>query len=422
VTEINPIMTAENSESAGVGTLPQSERRDFRGTGYVEAIRRAREIVPILRERAQRSEDARVLIRDNEQLLHEAGLFRIHQPKVFGGMELDFVAIVDIPAELARGCPSTAWNVGNLASHHWLLGYYSPETQHEVWDANPDALIASSVALAAGRARKADGGFIVNGRWPFSSGVDNSDWNMLAVTVFDDDGKTPIDWRLCLVPKSDYVIIDTWFAMGVAATGSKDIAVSELFVPERRALPLVLTRGGLEHPGAVLNAGPLFRIPVVAASGHPLAPAALGAAEGAYEMFLQAMAKRAGTYTGARVADFQAVQIKVARARCLIDSARYLLRQSALELQATAERNDIPDLETKLRFRAQSAYAVNQAREAVEVLWSCYGAQGLYTRDPLQRHLRDVLAIGQHFSFNFDIAGSAYGLLALGGRYASPTM
>jgi hypothetical protein len=65
---------------------------------------------------------------------------------------------------------------------------------------------------------------------------------------------------------------------------------------------------------------------------------------------------------------------------------------------------------------------VNQAREAVETLWSCYGAQGLYTRDPLQRHLRDLLAINQHFSFNFDIAGAAYGLFALGGRYANPTM
>ena len=120
------------------------------------------------------AEDARMLIRENEQLLHESGLFRFHQPKAFGGMELAFVAVVDIPAELARGCPSTAWNVGNLACHHWILGYYEPETQREVWDANPDALIASSIALAAGRARKAEGGFIVNGRWPFSSAVDNS--------------------------------------------------------------------------------------------------------------------------------------------------------------------------------------------------------------------------------------------------------
>jgi 3-hydroxy-9,10-secoandrosta-1,3,5(10)-triene-9,17-dione monooxygenase len=405
-----------------VGTLPQPVRRDFSRVGYDEAMRRAREIVPLLRERAQAAEDARGLTRDTEQLLHETGLFRFHQPKAFGGMELDFVAIVDISAELARGCPSTAWNVGNLACHHWILGYYHPETQHEVWDANPDALIASSIALAAGRARKADGGFIVSGRWPFSSGVDNSDWNMLAVTVYADDGKTAIDWRLCLVPKADYEIVDTWYAMGMGATGSKDIAVTDLFVPERRALALQLCRGGSEHPGAALNAGPLFRIPIVAAAALPLAPAALGAAEGAYELFLASMAKRAGTYTGAKVADFQAVQIKVARARCLIDSARQVLRQSAIAFQAAAERNEVPDLATKLRFRAQGAFAVNQAREAVETLWSCYGAQGLYTRDPLQRHLRDALAIAQHFSFNFDIAGAAFGLTALGGTYANPTM
>lgn len=415
--------TARPDQTAGrVGTLPQQVRRDFSAVDYQEAMRRARAITAMLRERAADTEDARMLVRDNEQLLHESGLFRFHQPKAFGGMELDFVAVVDIPAELARGCPSTAWNVGNLACHHWILGYYDPETQHEVWDANPDALIASSIALAAGRGRQTNGGFIVNGRWPFSSGVDNSDWNMLAVTVYGDDGKTAVDWRLCLVPRSDYQIIDTWYAMGMGGTGSKDIAVNELFVPERRALPLQRCRGGFAHPGAALNRSPLFGIPIVAASSHPLAPAAVGAAEGAYELFLAAMARRVGTYTGAKVSDFQAVQVKVARARCLIDSARAFLRDSAVALQAAAARGEAPDLETKLRFRTHSAFAVNQAREAVETLWSCYGAQGLYTRDPLQRHLRDVLAMGQHFSFNFDIAGAAYGLHALGGPYGNPTM
>ena len=403
-----------------VGTLPQSERRDFSNVSYDEAMRRARDIVPVLRGRAQACEDARMLIRENEQLLHETGLFRFHQPKAFGGMELEFVAIFDIPAEIARGCPSTAWNVGNLATHHWMLGYWEPETQHEVWDANPDALIASSIALAAGRARKADGGFVVNGRWPFSSGVDNADWNMLAVTVYD--GETAIDWRLCLVPKTDYEIIDTWHAMGMSGTGSKDIAVKDLFVPERRALALQRTRGGYEHPGAAIHRGALFGIPIIGAAGIPLSPASIGAAEGAYEHFVATMQKRTGTYTGAKVADFQAVQIKLARARVMIDAARALSRDASIALQQMSARHEVPDMATKLRFRAQSAFAVGQAREAIELLWSCYGAQGIYTRDPLQRYLRDAIAMSQHFSFNFDIAGSAFGLHALGGGYANPAM
>jgi 3-hydroxy-9,10-secoandrosta-1,3,5(10)-triene-9,17-dione monooxygenase len=129
-----------------------------------------------------------------------------------------------------------------------------------------------------------------------------------------------------------------------------------------------------------------------------------------------------GTYTGAKVSDFQAVQIKLARARVLIDSGRALSRNASIALQAMSARGEIPDIATKLRWRAQSAFAVNQAREAVETLWSCYGAQGLYTRDPIQRHLRDVIAMNQHFSFNFDIAGAAFGLHALGGNYVNPSM
>ena len=208
----------------------------------------------------------------------------------------------------------------------------------------------------------------------------------------------------------------------MSATGSKDVTATDIFVPERRALSLSQCRGGFDHPGGAINRDPLFGVAIIAASSHPLAPAAVGAAEGAYELFLAAMAKRAGTFTGAKVSDFQAVQIKVARARVLIDSARESLRQSAIALQDFAARGEMPELSQKLRLRAQTAYAVNQSREAVETLWSCYGAQGLYTRDPLQRHLRDVVAMNQHFSFNFDIAGAAFGLHALGGTYVNPAI
>ena len=393
---------------------------DFANVNYHEAMRRARDCVPLLKERAQKCEDARVLLPENEKLLHETGLFRFHQPRRFGGMELPFIAVVDIVAELARGCPSTAWNVGNLGCHHWILAYYEPRTQHEVWDEDPDALIASSIALAAGRGRRVDGGFVVSGRWPFSSGVDNSQWNMLAVTIYED--ARAVDWRLCLVPKKDYEIIDTWYAMGMVGTGSKDIEAKEVFVPEHRALALARCRGGLEHPGAELNHGPLFRVPIVASAGHPLGATALGAAEGSFESVLNSFKTRVGTYTGAKVADFQAVQIKLAEARCLIDSASALMRGSGLGFEKYAEENRVPDLDTKLRWRAQNAYAVRQARQAVETLWSCYGANAIYTRDPLQRYLRDLQAINQHFSFNFDVAGAAYGTLALGGKYANPTM
>ena len=272
----------------------------FAGVSYDEAMRRAREIVPVLRERAQKCEDARVLLPENEKLLHETGLFRYHQPKRFGGMELPFIAVVDIVAELARGCPSTAWNVGNLGCHHWILGYYEPETQHELWDANPDVLIASSIALAAGRGKTSRR----TASWSAGSGRSRPASTTPTGTCSPSPStKTtrPVDWRLCLVPKRDYKVIDTWYAMGMVGTGSKDIEVKEVFVPERRALALARCRGGLEHPGAALNKGDLFRVPIVASAGHPLSATALGAAEGAYEHVLRSFKTRVGTYTGAKV-------------------------------------------------------------------------------------------------------------------------
>jgi 3-hydroxy-9,10-secoandrosta-1,3,5(10)-triene-9,17-dione monooxygenase len=184
-----------------VGTLPQATRRDFSGVDYDEAMRRARALVPTLRERAQQSEDARVLLRDNEQLLHETGLFRFHQPRAFGGMELPFVAVVDIVAELARlpvhrverrepGRASLDPRVLRPGDAARGLGR-QPRRAHRLVD------------RARRRARRpADGGFVVSGRWPFSSGVDNSEWNMLAVTVYGDDGKTPSTGACAWYPRA----------------------------------------------------------------------------------------------------------------------------------------------------------------------------------------------------------------------------
>ena len=266
--------------------------------------------------------------------------------------------------------------------HHWMLGYYEPETQHEVWDANPDALIASSIALAAGRGRKVDGGFEVTGRWPFSSGVDNSDWNMLAVTVYD--GDKAVDWRLCLVPKTDYEIIDTWYAMGMSGTGSKDIAVKALFVPERRALALASTPRRLRRIRAPRSIA--ARCSASRSSAQPASrsrPPRSARRKAPTSISSKRCASAPAPIRARRSRTSRRCRSSSRRARVLIDSGRALSRNASIALQEMSARGEIPDIATKLRWRAQSAFAVNQAREAVETLWSCYGAQGLYTRDPL---------------------------------------
>ena len=146
---------------------PAGPERDERA--FVGMATRAKALVPQLRDRAARTEELRRLPPETERDLHEAGLFRIVQPKRVGGSEFDYVALVDCAEILGKADASVAWNFGNLASHHWMLGMFDKRAQDAVWDQDPNALIASSFIFPAGRARKVEGGYQLRGRWPFSS-------------------------------------------------------------------------------------------------------------------------------------------------------------------------------------------------------------------------------------------------------------
>jgi 3-hydroxy-9,10-secoandrosta-1,3,5(10)-triene-9,17-dione monooxygenase len=310
--------------------------RSFIEVSYDEAMRRAAALVPTLRARASGAESVRQMEKDTLDDLHRAGLFRFHQPKRWGGMELPFVAMFDVPAEVARGCASTGWNVANLSIHHWMLALYDERAQAEIWGQDPDALIASGIAFPQGRGRRVDGGFVISGFWNFSSGVDPATWNMLAVTVRD--GDRVVDHRMCLVPRGEYEIVDDWQVLGMRSTGSKSVRASEVFVPEHRALCMYDIRGGNEFPGARSNPNPMFRVPLAALGSHCLAGAGVGNAQAALELTVEAIKERSTNYTAMRMRDFQAVQLRVARAGAQVDAARLVIRADCHEASAGTPR------------------------------------------------------------------------------------
>jgi 3-hydroxy-9,10-secoandrosta-1,3,5(10)-triene-9,17-dione monooxygenase len=392
----------------------------FAGVDYDEAMRRARALVPALRERADRAEAGREMQAETIADLHQAGLLRFHQPRRWGGMELEFVALFDIPAEIARGCASTGWNVANLGVHHWMLALYDERAQDEVWGKNPDALIASGIAYPQGRGRRVDGGLVINGFWNFSSGVDASDWNMLAAIVRD--GDHVVDHRMCLVPRSDYEIVDDWQVLGMRSTGSKSVRVRELFVPEHRALSMYLARGGSQFPGASVNPNALYQVPLSALGSHCLAAAGVGNAQAALELTLEAIRERSTNYTAMRMRDFQAVQLRVARAGAMVDAARLVIRADCLAAERIAHDGRAPTLEEKLRFKRNVAYAMELCTEAVDTLHALAGANGIYDRYPIQRLFRDQHALAAHIGFSWDAQGAPWALVTLGGEFSSPTM
>jgi len=383
---------------------------------HAELWGRAEQLLPVLRERAAKSEELRRIPDETLRDFHDAQLFRIHQPRRVGGAELEFVAVVTFGALLARACASTAWNWVNFAAHHMMLGMFPPEVQDEIWSASRDALIASSLVFPAGKARKVKDGYVITGRWPFSSGVDPSDWNMLAGLAWLDDNAPP-EQRVFLLHRSQYKVIDNWYAGGLRGTGSKDVEATEQFVPEHRTLAVADTKGG-PTPGSAVNPGPLFQMPVFALFPYMLSGVALGIAEGLISDF----SPGSGRMTGARIAEIQSTQIRFGEANAYARASRLVQETNCREVQKLIAEGKVPDAKTKARYRLEGAYAVEWAVRAVDVMFGLAGASGLYESGHVPRAFRDAHAVKQHFSFNTDIAGTTYGRVALGLPGDNPTL
>ncbi|WP_425991637.1 acyl-CoA dehydrogenase family protein [Afipia sp. DC4300-2b1] len=375
-------------------------------------LERARALVPMLRERAAKTEEMRRLPPETEKELHEAGLFRILQPKRVGGSELDYVALVDFADVVALADASVAWNLANLASHHWMLGMFDARAQDLIWNENVDALIASSFVFPAGRATKVAGGYTLSGRWPFSSGVDSSTWNMLAGIVSSEDDADGVEYRIFLLKQSDYKILDTWSSTGLKGTGSNDVEAKDVFVPDYMTLAVKDVAGGAT-PGSAVNPGALYALPVFSLFPFVLSGAGLGNAQACLDDYVGIAKHRASTYNRAKLGDLQTTQIKIAEASAKIDAARLIMRRTCIEAMSDARHGTVPDLSEKTKYRRDGAYAVNLCTEAVSTLFSASGARGLYTTGALQRQFRDAHAINAHIAFSFDAAGTNYGRVAL---------
>ncbi|WP_409187852.1 acyl-CoA dehydrogenase family protein [Bradyrhizobium sp. RDM4] len=393
--------------------MGQSTARDSDDPAYASMIARARSLLPQLRERAARTEELRNLPPETERDLHESGLFRMLQPKRIGGAELDYVALIDCADLLGQADASVAWNLANLASHHWMLAMFEPRAQDLVWGRDPDVLIASSFIFPAGRARKVEGGYRLHGSWPFSSGVASCEWNMLASVVSSDDEADGIEYRIFLLPKADYKILDTWNVAGLRGTGSSDVEVRDAFVADHMTVAVGDLAGG-SAPGSKLNPNPLYALPVFSLFPYVLSGVALGNAQACLDDYAEVSRHRISTYNRAKLSDFQSTQIKIAEASAKIDAARLIMRSACIDAMADARRRHIPDMTIKTRYRRDGAFSVNLCTDAVSMLFAASGARGLFTTGVLQRQFRDAHAINSHLAFNFDAAGTNYGRVALG--------
>jgi len=374
---------------------------------------RARALVPSLRARATECEELRRIPDESIADLHKSGLFRMLQPKRVGGSELAYRAMVELSAILAEGCGSTSWVVANLASHHWMLAMWPEQAQNEVWGESPDHLIGSALVFPSGKATAVADGYVLSGRWPFSSGVDPSQWNFVGGIVHDAKDK-PVEQRCFLVAAGDYRVIDTWYAAGLRGTGSKDIEMKDVFVPAHRSLPLTALVGGGTAPGCAINPAPLYKLPVLGLFAFVVSGVSLGLARGAIGDFTQQMHSRIATYSGRRLADLANLQLKIGEASALADTAEALMLKGCDEAMALTESGVPPTIEQKARWRRDGAYAASLCTEAVNMIFAATGGGGVYLNQPIQRAFRDAHAANAHYALSWDVNGTQWGRIALG--------
>jgi len=372
-----------------------------------EYLQRVRALIPAIRERALPAERLRRLPEETFAEFQEAGLFRCLQPKRYGGYELDPGTLYQAVMEIGAVCGSTAWILGVIGIHNWHLALFAPQAQDDVWGKDTGIQVSTSLA-PTGTVTRVDGGFRLRGRWSFSSGCDFCQWAALGGLVPPlGDGDAP-DMRTFLVPRSDYTIDDTWYAVGLCGTGSKDVVVDDAFVPEYRTHSY-RDAFYLTNPGAAVNDAPLYRLPFGLVFPACISSPAIGVALGALEAFRDQTTIRISPRDRSRVAEDPFAQLALAEAAAEVTAARDRLLGNFAEAMRTVRDGTALSLAQRARYRWDTAKAVDRSVRAVDRLFEASGGRGVFLDNPIQRAWRDVHAIRAHAGNNLERAAFVFG-------------
>ena len=370
-----------------------------------------RELLPGFRERAQDTEDARRISAESIKALQQTGFFKLLQPKRYGGLEAhpnDFYRAVRL---IASACGSTGWVAAVLGCHPWQLGLFDDQAQREVWGEDDDTRVSSSYA-PMGRATPTDGGFEFTGRWSFSSGCDHATWVFVGGLVLGPDG-TPTDFRTFLLPRAEYRIDDVWDTIGLRGTGSNDIIVDKVFVPEYRTLSFMDT-GKCHGPGQAVNTGPLYKLPFASVFSCSISVPVIGMATGAYDAYVNHTRERVRASTGGRAAEDSFNQLRIAEAASKIDGAVLQIERDIDEEMRHVTAGEKIPFPLRMQTRRDQVNATSAAIAAVDRLFESAGGRALKVGTPIQRFWRDAHAGRVHAINDPEKALAMYGQAQLG--------
>ncbi len=349
-----------------------------------------RDLLPTFRERAEETEALRVVPESNIKELEETGFFQLLQPKRFDGLESDPVDFYTAVRDIASACGSTGWVSSVVGVHPWQVALFTDEAQQAVWGEDTKTRLSSSYA-PTGKATVTEGGYILNGKWSFSSGADHCQWVLLGGLVFTEEGQI-VDFKTFMVPRDKYTIIDVWNMVGLAGTGSNDILVEDVFIPEAFTLSMGET-GQCRGPGQEQNTSDLYKLPFHSIFTGTITTPIIGMAMGAYDEHVEMQQKRTrAAYLGEKASLDPFAAVRIARASSEIDAAWALLVNNIREEQDYVAKGEKIPLKTRLKVRRDQVIGSQRAIEAIDALFEASGGRALTKGTYLQRAWRDAHA------------------------------
>jgi len=357
-------------------------------------VERARAMIPVLRERARACTKAGDVSVETVAEMKAAGFFRVLQPKRWGGYEMHPNVFFDIQKALAEGCMSTGWIYGVLGCHPYELALFHDQAQRDVWADDADMLV-SSTYQPVGKVEKAEGGFYLSGRWGFSSGSSHCGWVLLGAINFDTDGGPP-DMRTFLLPRSDYKVIEgTWDTFGLQGTGSFDIVVERVFVPEYRT-HRAADGFACANPGQKENDAPLYRLPWAQVFMRSVSTAAFGGARAAISAAIDIAQSRISTNTGKASKDDPFMNAAIARAHAEVTEMEQTLRLTFEDLMGYAERGEPIPMEKRTFYAYNSSSVVRRMADLVDDMVKLLGGRAIYMSSPIIQPWLDLHAGRAH--------------------------
>ena len=384
-----------------------------------DLVAKASALVPLLRERTRETDLLARLPDATVEDLHRAGFFGLMTPAMYGGLEADLTTYMDVVAEVARGDVSAGWALALISICNWMAATLYPKSVTDEVFAKPGARVAGVLAPRSCKARRVDGGMLVEeGLWMWNSGVYQAQWDLLGIPILNDAGEQ-VDIGLAVVPIEQVEIVGDWDTIAIRGSGSSSVRMKNVFVPDERIASLNKAILG-EYGGTHVAHIPLYRAAFMPLLTVILSFPEIGAGQAALDLFLQGLPKRGIIYTWyTKQAEAAVTHLQVGEASAKADAARTIVAKICTDLQAAAEAQiagEAPymDVLTRARIRRDTGLAGKLVWEAVDELASAAGGSLAGTHNPLNRVWRDARIAILHGVFCPTTNYELYGRMACG--------